>query len=103
MQSDDVMPNDGSYFMPREPEEQVIARKKESAQTLESVAVLKDMISRLDDRIDFYGSVDSIPPAVKADPKRFLITFNANQLTRDCLRSERDWIQDLLDTHAKNR
>jgi hypothetical protein len=51
MQPDDMYPNDSSYFLPREPAEQSISRKREKAHTLESLAVLKDILSHLEKRI----------------------------------------------------
>lgn len=102
LQPDDVMPNDGTYFAPREPEQQVIARQKEKAKTLEALPILKDLLKRLNERVDFYGSVDSIPDDVKTSPKQFLIIHNANELTRDNLRAEMEFIAGLLEQYAKS-
>ena len=101
MEPEDLYPNDSSYFLPTEPQDQVIARRKEKASTLEAINVLKEVVQRLEDRIAFYASVDSIPAAVKAKPQQFLIVFNANQLTRDNLRSEKEYIEQLIADHAK--
>lgn len=103
MQSDDLYPSDGTYFMPREPEEQVVARKKESAQTLEGLSVLKDMVKRLDERIDFYQRHSNIPDEVRTDPSKFLIISNSYTMVSETLQSEKEWIEDLLESHAKNR
>lgn len=103
LQTDDVMPNDGTYFVPREPEQQVIDRNKEKAKTLEALPILKDLLARLEERVAFYGSVDSIPDDVKTKPDEFLIVHNSNQLTRDNLRAEIEWIVGLLEDHAKGR
>lgn len=103
MDSDDLMPNDGTYFGLREPQEQATARQKEKANTLEALPILKDLLRRLDQRIAFYGSVDSIPEEVKTKPEEFLVVHNANQMTRDNLRSEKEYIQGLLEEHAKGR
>jgi hypothetical protein len=103
LQEDDVMPNDGTYFGIQEPEAQSIGRKKEKAETLQALPILKDLLERMQKRVDFYGSVDAIPDEVKTEPDKFLITHNANELTRDNLRSEIEWISGLLEEHAPNR
>lgn len=100
---DDLMPNDGTYFFPREPADQIIGRKKEKAKTLEALTVLQELLDRLDKRIEFYASVDAMPDDVKTDAIKFMNMHNANQMVRDNLRSEKEWIEGLLDIHAPNR
>lgn len=102
MEDDDVT-NNNSYFLPREPQDQIIARKKEKASTLEAIGVLTDMLDRMNKRIAFYDSVSAMPDELKTDPTKFMNMHNANQMTRDNLINERDWISDLLDTHNKTR
>lgn len=99
---DNVMPNDGTYFSPTEPEEQAIGRKKEKAQTLEALPILKELIEHFEDQIEFLGSVDAMPKAVKTDPTKFMNVHNANEMARKVLISEKEYIESLLDTHAKN-
>lgn len=102
MEPDDLYPNDSSNFDPfREPIDQVVARKKERAQTLESASILRDIIAQLEYDIAFYGSVDSIPAEVRVKPKQFLIVYNANLLTRDVLRIKKEWIESLIEASAK--
>lgn len=103
MQPDDVMPNDGTYFFLQQPEQQKISQTKEKAQTLEALPILQDVIKRLKQRVDFYASVDSIPDETKLDPNKFLIAYNVNQLMRDNLRSELEWITNLVEEHAHKR
>lgn len=103
MEADNVMPN-GAPFSPfMEPEEQTIERKREKAHTLEGLKVLQDLVVRLEKRIDFYGSVDSIPEDVKTDPEQFLICHNANELTRNNLRAEKEYIVGLLEAALPKR
>ncbi len=99
---DDLYPNDSSYFGLNEPAEQSIGRKKEKAKVLEGLAILKIIIAHLDKRIKFYASVDAMPNDVKTDPIKFMNMHNANQMTRDNLKSEKEYIESLLDTHAPN-
>lgn len=98
MEEDNLYPNDSSYFSVREPEEQVRDRKKEKAKALQGQAMIKEIVSHLENRIDFYGSVDAMPEEVKLDANAFLLAHNANELTRDNLRSEKEYFESLLDT-----
>lgn len=97
MDDNDMYPNDGSYFLPKEPAGQVNERKRERAKALQGQAILKEVVARLEARIEFYQSVDAIPDEVKTDPVAFMQMHNANQLTRDNLRAEKDYIESLLD------
>ena len=101
MDEDNLYPNDSSYFLPREPQDQTIARKKERAQTLEAMDVLQDHIERIEERIAFYEKNSSIPDEVRANPKEFLIMSNAHMLTVRLLNSERDYLKGLIDDHKK--
>lgn len=98
---EDLYPNDSSYWLPTEPKEQKLARKKEQAKTLEAINILKEVVSRLEERIQYYASVDSIPDEVKFDPPAFLNMHNANQMVRNNLRQEKEYIQSLIDAHKR--
>lgn len=104
-QPDDLYPNDGANLggVPKEPPEQDVERKKEKAQTLEALPILKAIVERLEERIAFYQSVDSIPASVKSEPVKFMNMHNSNELTRDNLKNEKEYIQSLIDQHAKNK
>ena len=101
---DDLYPNDGTFLggVPAEPVEQSVARKKERAQALEAQSVLKDMIERLDDRIDFYERHSNIPDEVRTDPEQFVIISNSYTMCAATLRSEKEWIQGILEANVKN-
>lgn len=102
MQPDDMYPNDGTYFDPfSEPLDQKIERKKERAQTLEAMNILKQHIERLDERIDFYEKNSSIPDEVRAEPEKFLIMSNSHMLAAKNLTSERDYLQGLIDSYKR--
>ena len=93
---DDLYPLDGAAFR-TEPKEQVDERKLEISKAQAAAPILEDIIERFEDKIDFYNSVDSIPPEVKTDPQKFLIIHNANELTRNNLIAEVDWLKGLLE------
>jgi len=92
---DNVMPND--YFMPREPANQVISRKREKAHTMEALPILLKLLDRLEKRIAFYESVRSISDDIRTDPEKFLIAHNSNTLAASNLISEREWIAGLIE------
>ncbi len=102
-EQDDLYPNDSSYFIPREPADQSVGRQKEKAKTLESKSILEDMVKRLEDKIAFYYSVESIDDDVKTKPDEFMHLYSAYKLVRDILISEKEYIEGLLDDHAPNR
>ena len=97
MEEDDVLPNDGTYFFPREPRDQSIARKKERAQTLADLNILKEIVEHLDLRVAFYSSIDAIPVEVKTDPTKFMNMTISNQMTRDNLRAEKEYIESIIE------
>ncbi len=105
MESDDLLINDGTFLggIPPEPIDQAIARKSERATTLQALPELKKMISRLEERIVWYETNSNIPDDVRTDPKQFLIFHNSYTLTAQTLRSEKEYLQGLIDTNAKNR
>lgn len=100
---EDLYPNDSSYWLPTEPKELKIERAKEQAQTLEAISVLETLVDRMNQRIDYYATVDSIPDEVKTDPVAFMNMHNANELVRNNLRNEKEYIESLIDTHKKGR
>lgn len=100
---DDLYPNDGTYFLPREPKDQAIGRKKETAGTLEALPILQDLIRRLDERIAYYEKNSSVPEEVRTDPLQFLIVQNSYTLAAKTLISEKEYIEGLIDANAPNR
>jgi len=102
---DDLYPNDGTFIggVQPEPADQRIARKKEKAQTLQALPILEELVQHLKEKVAFYGSIDAMPDDVKTDPKQFLIVHNANELTRDNLRAELEYIEGLVQEALPNR
>lgn len=102
MQPDDVYPLDGSHFL-QEPEEQTIARKKHKAQTLEALPILKELVERLDERVKFYEKTTSISAEAREDQEKFFIWHNTHSLMADTLKSEKEYIESLMEDYAKHR
>lgn len=103
MEPDDVMPNDGQYFLPREPIDQAIDRKRERANTLQDQSELKAHIDRLQRRIEFYEANSSIPDEVRVNPQEFLIMHNSYSAAAVILRAEKEYLEGLIDTNTRNR
>ena len=100
---DDLYPNNGEFMggVPLEPADQAIERKKERAQAMEAHSVLKDMVRRLEERIDFYERHSNIPDEVRTDAQAFVIISNSYTATADALRSEKEWIEGILESSKR--
>jgi hypothetical protein len=102
MENDDLLPNDSTFLggVPAEPKEQIIARKKEKARTLEAKKELEVILSHFQDHID---ATDSIQKALelaheyRISQENALITLN---IVRQQLQQEYNYISDLLEVHA---
>lgn len=101
MDTDDVMPNDGEYFLPREPREQVIARKKEQAQVLEAKKVIEQVLSHFEERIMFRDSLESINIDLEKDPALHQKMCEVNEMLKLALVEEKNLLVDLLDTNSR--
>lgn len=103
LSEDNLVPNDGGAFarLLSEPEEQVEDRNKEKAETYQALPLVQDIVTRLEERIAFYDTLDSIPPENRANEKIFMRHWDANQLTRDNLRSELNWLEGLIEDYTK--
>jgi hypothetical protein len=96
------MPNDGTYFLPREPQEQIIARKKEQAETLEALKVIDQIIAHFQQRIDYLDRLDSITGVtVETDPEKFQRAYMVNRLVKQALLEEKDLLEEKLELHDK--
>lgn len=101
MQPDDLLVNDSPYFGLNEPTEQVIERKKKRAQTLEAQPVLKEILTRLNDRVAFLSSVDAMPDEMRTDKEKFMTAHNAHTIARDILRAEAEYIEGLINDYGR--
>lgn len=101
MQEDDVMPNDGTYFY--QPKDQVIEKLKEKAHTLAGLDILEKLLSRYEQRIEFYEKTTNIPDDVRLDPDKFLVMHNTYSLVAKTLITEKEYIEGLIDEHTKKR
>lgn len=85
-----VYPN--QPFTPTIPQKQKTEEARSVEETLAQVPLLKKTVKRLDDRIAFYTSVDSIPAELHTKPDEFMQAYAANKLTAENLKDERSYI-----------
>lgn len=98
MGEDNMYPNDGSVFLPAEPADQKARREREESEAAGNHDTLEKIIERLDERIGFYGSVDSVEYDYTTNPEAFMHVFTANKMTKDNLQQERDALRQYIDT-----
>lgn len=104
MEDDNLMPNDGSSFwMAQEPKEQVVARNKEKAQTLEAVNELEKVIQHFQERIEYRDSLSSINVSITEDPALHQKVCAVNDLLKLALIEEKQLLEELLEVHNRNR
>jgi hypothetical protein len=101
MESEDLYPSDGTYFVPTEPKEQVIARKKEKAETLQVKAELERIIRHFEERIAYRDTLDSINVSAVNEPELHLRACVTNDMLKMALSEEKQLLEELLDIHAK--
>lgn len=89
---------ESSYWVVDEPSEQKNARLNEENKIKAGRAVIDDILARLQERIDFYGSVDSIDVDASVEPEEHLRIVIANKQTRFNLIQERDYWKVMRDT-----
>lgn len=87
-------PTNGESFAPLFISRSQLEKKEaERAEVLAEVPLLKKVLQRLEKRISFYESVNSIPDDVKTKPEEFMHTVAANKLTRLNLIAEKRYIE----------
>lgn len=101
---DDIMPNDGSFFNPfQEPPEQKLARRKEQARALEVKPVIENIIQHFNERIAYRDTIESLAVDLLDDPAMHQKKCEVNELLKLALMEEKQMLEELLETYAKNR
>lgn len=101
MENDDLYPVDGTFFsVPLEPEEQVLARKKEKARTLEAKAEIRRVIQHFEERIAYRDTLDAINVSPTQSPELHLRACIANDLLKTMLLEEKRLLEELLEIHG---
>lgn len=98
---DELGNTESNYFLPTEPEEQVKERKEEQAKVMKGIAMLEEIIERMEQRITFYDTVSSIEVDVTTHPEEHLRAVIAAKQTKENLIQEKEWIENLRATYKR--
>lgn len=99
-ESDNMYPSNGEGFSPfTEPQEQTRDRQKEKAKVMEALKLSDEILGRLDERIAFYDSVDSIEVELSEDSEKFVRAWKVAQEIKQILLTEKEWLEDLVEAY----
>lgn len=101
MNDDNMYPNAGEYFLPTEPVDQVLERKAEAAKVKQALKLSEEVIKRLQERIAFYDSVQSINVDLQSDNEKFVRAWFVNREIKQILTNEKEWLEDLVSTYKR--
>lgn len=103
MNDDDLMPSEGTFFggVPREPVDQVIDRKRERAETLQSEVEIKRVVEHLEERIQERDRISTIGVDITEDPELHHKRCLVNAMIAKELIKEKQLLEGLLQTHIK--
>lgn len=93
---DDIYPNDGTYYQPAEPEEQVRARQQSHNKALAAKPMLKDLIDVFDQDIAQLARVDAIHVDPTTQPEEFLKAWYAAQEVVQYAKDKKAFLESLL-------
>lgn len=89
---------ESSYWVVEEPQDQKTARVNEENKLRAGRAVIDDILKRLQERIDYYSSIDSVEVDAVTEPEEHLRVVIANKQTLFNLRNERDYWKVMRET-----
>lgn len=92
---DNVYPNDGRFYSPFAEDTKVDSETKQAEVNQD---VLNKILERLDERIAFYDSVNSVPDEALTDPAKHMHYTASNKMTRNNLYMERNEIAILIES-----
>lgn len=95
--SDNLYPRATEHYIVDETEELVEAREKEEKAVLDELPIIGEVITNLDEWIDFYKSTDAIPEEVVNDKEKFAFVAYGNKKAVEVLRTERNRLVDLVE------
>ena len=95
----DDMGNTGTdYFSIQEPADKVLERRAQQNKLQAGKALLDDVIKRLEERITFYDSLDSIDIDIETSPEAHKTEVITGQKTKLNLIIEKEYFQALRDS-----
>lgn len=100
---DDLYPSDSTFWFPKEPKDQAIARKKERAETLKTLDELKKIVHHFDERIKYRDTIEALKVNYKDSPEEHQKKCEVNEMLKLALIEEKRLLEELIDIHARNR
>lgn len=101
MQEDNVYTRNTSTFIKPQPEEQRKEIERENVEIASSVQAIKRIVERLDERIEYFGSIISLPDDhTKISPEEFMRDSYIRKGICEILIEERNEIADLINDIA---
>ncbi len=94
MDEDNAYPNSGEWY--GQPPARIQEEDDEQTKLSQAKPLIRDLIARLDERIVFYGTLDSISADITLEPAKYQQIVEANRVVRDTLLQERNYIMSLI-------
>lgn len=97
---DNVIPNAGRYYRPTTPTKQKKDRQQEIQETLSQLPLIRKVSDHLQKQIEFFGSIDSVPIDLSADPTTHRNIMAANARVKAVLEKERSYLLNQVEKAA---
>lgn len=97
--SDDLMPNNSPLAF-QTPKEQIEEANTDKAESLKAMPVIKAELQRLEERVAFRDSIDSIEASVEDDPILHQKMMLVNKLVKAELQKEVINLKEIVDQYA---
>lgn len=98
---DEMGNTESSFFIPKEPTEQIEERNEERAKVMKGMAMLEDVIARFEKRITFYDMTKSIEVDVTTNPEEHLRAVLVAKGMSENLTQEKEWLENLRSTFTE--
>lgn len=96
----DMMPNDGSYWQPAEPEQQAEERRVSLSKAQAAKPMLEELIALFEADIAALNTVESIPVDIETMPDDFLVAWKVRTEMLKYARDKKLYLESLLTTAA---
>ena len=96
---DDLYPNDSGAMFQDQPEERTEEEQKEAGMVKASAPIIPEILAHFDERIAFYGSVDSIDINLNDDPLTHQKKTAVAQMMKSQLEQERSELESLFEQY----
>lgn len=96
MSEDNLYPNNGDTFFQDEPTEQKEEREELQSQVRAELPIIDKVIKHLQERIDYYGDVNSLPNITGVSPDAYVIEARRNAEVRQVLEREKEDLETMI-------